>query len=167
MSFDTSSTSSGWGLFTNAKLSSHGVIPHNEKGLSLDEKASFMIEDLLSLLNREKPLIIVIEKPPYKNDPKTLVVLYEIVGAVRAWAILNKADYVEYVPSQWRSLVAGEDEKIPIKRNDAKIWDIEKVKELFGIELDSDDEADGILIGYARVIQFAQWLEEGVAYEEE
>ena len=167
MSFDTSTTSSGWGLFTNAKLTSHGIIPHAEKGMELEDKASLMIDDLLTLLNKEKPLIVVIEKPPYKNDPKTLIVLSEIVGAVHAWAVLNKADYIEYVPSQWRSLVAGEGEAIPTKRDQAKIWDIKKVKELFGIDLDSDDEADGILIGYARVVQFARWLKEGIVYKEE
>lgn len=163
MSFDSSATSSGWALFTNAELTAHGVIPHSEKNMELDDKATLMIEDLLSILNKKSPMIVVVEKPPFKNDPKTLVVLSEIVGVIRGWAVLNNADYVEYVPSQWRTLVANEGEKIPIKREDAKKWDIQKVKELFGIDLDSDDEADSILIGHARIIQFRKWIEEGVA----
>lgn len=163
MSFDTSSTSSGWALFQNAELSRYDIVRHKEKELDLFQKMDLMISDLLSLLENYKPLIVVIERPPYKNDPKTLTALSEIVGSVRTWSILNKADYVEYTPSQWRKLVKDEDEKLPSNRDELKLWDIAKVRELYGIEGIGDDRADGILIGHARIVEFSEWLKEGTA----
>lgn len=165
MSFDTSSTSSGWALFKNAKLSKYDTVLHKEKEVDLFQKMDLMIVDLLALLETYKPLIVVIERPPYKNDPKTLTALSEIIGAVRAWSILNKADYVEYTPSQWRKLVKDEDEKLPTDRNELKVWDIEKVRKLYGIENIGDDPADSILIGQARINEVNEWIDSGYAVE--
>lgn len=165
MSFDTSSTSSGWALFQNAELSKFDTILHQEKETDLFQKMDLMIADLLALLEKYKPLIVVIERPPFKRDPKTLTALSEIVGAVRAWSILNKADYVEYTPSQWRKLVKSEDEKLPTDRNELKLWDIKKVCELYGIKDIGDDSADSILIGQARINEVREWIESGYAIE--
>ena len=41
----------------------------------------------------------------------------------------------------------GDDEKLPRKREELKIWSIDKVSELFDINDISDDISDAILIG--------------------
>lgn len=160
MSFDTSTTSSGWALYTNAKLTDYGTILHKEKNTTIENRMNMMIADILLLLNKVRPLIVVIERPPFKADPKTLTFLSEIIGAVRAWAILNEADYVEYTPSQWRSLVKEKEEALPTGRDNAKQWDIQKVSDIFDIQDVSDDLADAVLLGLARINEFRNWLEE-------
>lgn len=160
MAFDTSTTSSGWALYTNAKLTDYSTIVHKEKNTSIEERMNMMIVDILSLLDNVKPLIVVIERPPFKADPKTLTFLSEIVGAVRAWAILNSADYVEYTPSQWRSLVKEKGESLPVGRENLKKWDIEKAHELFHLVDIADDPADAVLLGLARINEFNSWLNE-------
>lgn len=160
VSFDTSTTSSGWALYTNAKLTDYGTILHKEKNTTIEDRMNMMIVDILTLLNEVHPLIVVIERPPFKADPRTLTFLSEIVGAVRAWAILNEADYVEYTPSQWRSLVKEKEEALPVGRDNAKQWDIQKVREIFNIQDISDDPADAILLGLARINEFRDWLED-------
>lgn len=109
---------------------------------------------LKHILCAKKPDIVVIETPPYIRDPKTLIMLAEIVGVVKGWAI-DKAEYIEYMPQQWRSFVKSSNEKIPTNRNDCKEWDLDKVKLLYGKTSISDDEADAILIGQARINQMS------------
>lgn len=162
MSFDTSTTSSGWALFTNAKLEQHGILKQEGKNSEASQKINLMIKDLITSLNKYNPLIVVIEKPPYKSDPKALTALAEIIGAIRGWAVMHNADYVEYMPNEWRALIANENEKIPLKREAAKAWDLQKIKDIFGIDISEDDEADGILIGYARIIEFSNWMKSGI-----
>lgn len=41
----------------------------------------------------------------------------------------------------------GDDEKLPRKREELKIWSIDKASELFGVNDISDDISDAILIG--------------------
>ena len=66
-------------------------------------------------------------------------------------------DYVEYIPSQWRALVKDGGESVPRKSKDCKVWDIAKVKSM-GYDPIDDNEADAILIGQARINEFARFL---------
>lgn len=113
-----------------------------------------MIFSLHKLITRYNPDICVIEAPLLVNSPKTLILLAEIVGAVRG-ATVGQAKYIEFSPSTWRKLIANPDEKFPIKRVLCKPWDIQKVKELCGVETENDNIADAILIGLARIKQFS------------
>jgi len=153
MSFDTSSTNSGWAYFENGNLIESGAIDCQK-----EKDTVIRIEDmciaLKHILCEKKPDIVVIETPPYIRDPRTLIMLAEIVGVVKGWAI-DKAEYIEYMPQQWRSFVKSEGERVPTKRNDCKVWDLSKVELLYGKTSISDDEADAILIGRARINQMS------------
>ena len=150
---DTSSSITGFSLYERAKLKEHGILDHHkEKDVLI--RTEDMVIDISRILKEYKPQIIVIESPPLVNSPKTLILLSEIVGVVRGWSIASGyAEYVEYGANEWRKLIAGEDEKVPRSRNDAKPWDMEKVRNLFGVEPVDDNEADGILVGAARIKQ--------------
>ena len=153
ISFDTSTTSSGYAVFkldnkNNISLDSYGCLQLNEK--DTEKRINDMVVCLLYRLNLVKPNYVVIEKPPYKKDPNTLVLLSEIIGAVRAWAIANNCDYKEYAVARWRKIVKEENETVPKLRELCKEWDIKKVHTLFNLDV-NDDVADAILIGYARI----------------
>ncbi len=153
LSLDTSSTISGFAYWENGVLVKSGVLDHSREKDTIIRVEDMSI-DLISQLKALKPDIVSIERPPYCNSPDTLIMLSEIVGCVKGWAINNGVDYVEYPVNKWRKLIAGDKETIPRKRNEAKEWDINKVKLLFNISSIDDNEADAILIGLARMKEF-------------
>lgn len=149
ISFDTSSTKTGWAYWENGKLILSGVL--YAEGEDINSRITIMSKEILELLKNYKPKIIAIERSIFVKDPNTFRMLSEIVGIVRGYAILNDTDYVEYVPGTWRKLIADSNEKIPIGRQNCKPWDIQKVHKLLNIDVCGDDEADAILIGLARI----------------
>lgn len=151
ISLDTGSEKTGWAYWENAVLKESGKI--TAKGETFTRIADMAMQ-IINLLNDKSPVIIVIEQSTYVNDLKTFRLLSEIVGIVRGWSIQNHKhhiDYVEYEPNTWRRLVADADEKIPVRRDICKLWDMTKVQTIFNKTVDNDDEADAILIGYARI----------------
>jgi len=108
---------------------------------------------MLEKLQMESPDIVVIERPPVVRDVETLINLSEIIGCVRGWAVLNRAEYEELRPTEWRKMVHPVGEILPKRRKELKQWDIEKVKNIFNIIPENDDIADAILIGQAWVNQ--------------
>lgn len=164
--FDTSTTASGYAVFNQSKnnemysLRTSGVI--NLKQKDVDERTSIMIAGILYRLNESFPEHVVIERPPYVQDPHALIYLSEIVGAVRGWALDNGVDYKEYTPSQWRRLVKEEDEKTPSGRKACKAWDMEKAFLLFGFQPKDDNEADAVLIGAARIKALKTGIDEKI-----
>lgn len=153
LAFDSSSTITGVAYFENGKLVKSFVIDK-----SREKDALIRVEDmciaLVETLKEHKPDIVAIERPPFCNSPDTLIMLSEIVGCVKGWAISNYADYVEYAVNSWRKLVAKDGETIPRKRNEAKVWDMARCKEVYGFVPRDDNEADAVLIGYARIKEF-------------
>ena len=151
MSFDTSSTTTGWAYFENAEYINSDII-YCDKKEDITIRVENMCFELINILNKHKPDIVVIEKPPFCKDPNTLILLSEIVGVVRGWTLTQGfAEYVEYVPNQWRRLVADDDEKVPTGRNNCKEWDIIKARKILEREPIDDNEADALLIGIARI----------------
>ena len=156
ISFDTSTTKSGYACYENGILVDKGVIDCSKEKDTLIRIENMCLE-LVGMLKKYKPDIVVVEKPPFINSPQTLIQLSEIVGCCRGWAITQGfCEFIEYMPNEWRSLIKKKDEKIPKKREECKEWDIRKVYEYMpNIEFITDDnEADAILIGLARIKQF-------------
>ncbi len=154
IALDTSSSISGWAYYENGKLKDHGIIDHHKEKDALIRVENMSIA-LTHLLKKHSPDIVVAETPPLMNSPQTLIMLAEIVGVVKGWAICSGfAEFVELEPSKWRRLIARDDEKIPRARKECKPWDMQKVKELYDIEPIDDNEADAILIGQARINMF-------------
>ena len=155
VSLDTSSKDSGWAYWENGILKEHGVIhvSHKDANLKLDH----MCRELAGLLNKKKPDIVVIEMTVVPNNAATQRLLSEIVGVVRGWCLSQKKDieFIRLRPTEWRKLVKNSGEKVPKSKKDGlKQWDIDKARELFHFEPIDDNEADGVLLGYARIKQF-------------
>ena len=83
------------------------------------------------------------------RNPQTQRLLTMILGAIFGECNRKSIHYCSLRPTQWRSAVKGEDEKLPKKREELKIWSVGKVKELFNIEGIDDNISDAILIGKA------------------
>lgn len=149
VSLDTSSTETGYAYFENGILIESGVI-NLKKEKDIEIRLEDMCLNIINVLSEYKPETVVIEMTVVERGASTQRLLSEIVGVVRGWALCNYAEFVIFRPSVWRKYVCAEDEKVPKKRADCKLWSMHKVKQLFSIEVD-DNESDAILVGQARI----------------
>lgn len=142
VSLDTSSESSGYAVYEAGILGEHGHLDHFKKTEG-EFHVQNMNKDLISLLNRIKPAIVVIEKPPYaKGNPNTHVILCIIIGVVRGWCLEHDCEFDLVHTSVWRAAL-NPFYPVPKKREDLKKWSTQ----IAGVI--DDNEADAILIGRA------------------
>lgn len=152
VSIDSSSSISGYAYFENGILKNSGRIDlHKEKDSEI--RIENMCLNLIDILNQYKPDIVVVEMTVVTRGAATQRMLSEIVGVIRGWALCNYAEFVRLRPSEWRKLVKNDDEFVPKKREELKIWSANKVNEIYNKEVE-DDESDAILLGLARINQF-------------
>lgn len=155
LSLDTSTTSTGYAVYEMGELIEYGCLTH-DKGTHLkqDEKMQKMVEMIYALINRIKPFAIVVELTAVARNVQVQRNLTMILGAIYGYSVSHDLYFFTYRPSEWRNRVTPE--KKPRKREELKEWSKNKVKEIFKIELDSDDASDAILIGYAYYMEFGK-----------
>lgn len=146
LSFDTSTSRTGYGYWENGKLKKSGFLA----SVKSDDfnKCDDMMKQIRKMLDEKKPDIVVVEMTVVVKNAMTQRELTELIGGVRWYCVNNNIDFHRLRPSQWRALVKDKDEKLPKKREELKKWSMDKVKKKFGIDA-NDDTADAILIGAA------------------
>ena len=150
ISIDSSTKSTGYSLFVNGKFKYKSRIDHGDVKDGQARLAE-MMKDLNNMIDEQLPDIVVWETPVVIRNPQTQRDLSMLAGAIMGKCIENNVFYYQFRPTEWRKLVSGKDEKLPRKRDELKTWGRQKVKELFGIEVESDDESDSMLIGQAYI----------------
>lgn len=148
LALDTSTKVSGYAIFNNKKLIRYSSIDKSDKKDG-NKRMRDMVENIITLIKREAPDVVVIEETVVTRNPQTQRTLSMILGAVFGCCVINNFNYCSIRPTQWRKLVRRDDEKLPRKRDELKLWSINKVAELYGIQEISDDISDAILIGQA------------------
>lgn len=114
-----------------------------------NQRLRMMISEVMTLIEREAPDVVVVEETVVTRNPQTQRMLSMILGAILGVCVSYGFAYCALRPTQWRKAVRGEDEKLPRKREELKKWSVDKVIELFGINEVNDDVSDAILIGMA------------------
>ena len=148
LSLDTSSKITGYAVFNDGKLIRYSSIDRSDIKDS-EKRMRDMVECLITLLEREAPDVVVIEEAVVTRNPQTQRMLSMILGVVFGVCVNNHFNYCSLRPTQWRKAVRGDDEKLPRKREELKLWSINKVAELYDIQDICDDISDAILIGKA------------------
>lgn len=165
ISLDTSTTASGWAYWENAVLTEYGELQHDtKKEKDLELRLNAMSRDLIALLEKYQPDIIVVELTAAPKGAQTQRSLTELIGVVRGWAAFCDADFVRMRPSHWRKLAKQYYERelhgeivLPTERNQLKCWSMDMVKKQYGVQVD-DNISDAILIGVARIEEMNQYL---------
>ena len=147
LSLDTSTKSTGFAVFNDGKLIRYSSIDKSDKKDSYERMAA-MVYDIMVLIEREAPDVVVIEETVVPRNPQTQRMLTMILGAVFGVCIYNNFDYCSIRPTQWRKAVHA-DEHLPRKREELKAWSLDRVKSLYEIDNITDDVSDAILIGQA------------------
>lgn len=147
LSMDTSSSCTGWCVYENGCYVKSGEISL-KKIKDGAERLKKMCLSILYIIKKESPDIIVVENTVVVRNAEAQRMLTMILGVIYGQCILNHIEYVALRPTEWRSLISKE--KKGRTREELKQWSVNKVKELFGLDV-SNDQSDAILIGQALI----------------
>ena len=163
LSLDTSSTKTGWAVFKNGIYKESGVLDWSRIKDNTEDRLQIMYIDIIQHIQKYEPDILVIEKDIVgsgkRQNMSTINTLVKLIGGIWAYCVQLNMDtpmnfpagefnifYVEYTPSEWRSLVGI----TARKREDCKVASIKRIKDIYNIDVD-DNEADAINIGEAYI----------------
>ena len=169
LSLDTSSTKTGWAVFKNGIYKESGVLDWSHIKDNTEDRLQIMYIDIIQHIQKYEPDILVIEKDIVgsgkRQNMSTINTLVKLIGGIWAYCVQLNMDtpmnlptgefvvfYVEYTPSEWRSLVGINARK----RDDCKTASIKLIKDMYSKDVD-DNEADAINIGQAYI---NEWSEE-------
>lgn len=153
ISFDTSSKSTGYCIYVDGALSRYGRFDQS-KIILMTERLEPMVKSILELIETEKPNIVVVETTSVNRNAQTQRFLTMIIGAIYGKCVADDIFYCSLRPQEWRSMISREPR--PKKREELKEWGKQKVKELYGLEIEIDDISDAILIGRAYINKYSK-----------
>jgi hypothetical protein len=148
IAFDTSTRKTGYSIFLNGEYHASGLVDCSEDKI-MRSRALEMIKQIYKVIEFENPDIIITETTVVTRNAEAQRYLTYILGAIIGKCVEKSIAYDSLRPAEWRSKVRNKDEQLPRKRDELKEWGKEKVFELYGKEVESDDIADSILIGRA------------------
>lgn len=158
LALDTSNTNTGYSIWINGKYNCCGNIV-TEEDLELWQKTDSMIVNICYMF-KIHPDIVVCEQLDCDNNHKVNSAHSEVIGAVKTLSLQGNSTYYDYRPTDWRKSVDDGIEKIPRKRKELKVWDLNRAhRYLQKINKDEDiddNAADAILIGLAYMNQFLE-----------
>ena len=158
LALDTSNTNTGYSVWINGEYNCCGNAVTDED-LELWQKTDNMIANICYMF-KIHPDIVVCEQLDCDNNHKVNSAHSEVIGSVKTLSLQNGSTYYDYRPTDWRKLVDDSIEKIPRKRKELKVWDLNRAhRYLQKIDKDEDiddNAADAILIGLAYMNQFLE-----------
>ena len=154
ISFDTSTSSTGYAIYISGKLHRYDLIDF-KRIKNTDERIKEMILKIYEIIETEKPQIIVVEMTVVTRNAQAQRNLTMILGAIQGKCLENNIFFSLLRPTEWRKLVNNEKEKLPRKREELKQWSKQKVSDILGINDINDDISDAILIGQAYINRFS------------
>ena len=140
-SIDQASKKSGISVFIDGEYDHSTVLTVDEK-LPIMERMKQMYDKIKLYIETENPDWVSIENVQYQNNFKVYQQLSQFQGVLFAYFFDNNVPFMLFEPSAWRSYngIKGR------KREEQKQAAINKVKELYNIDV-TDDEAEAILQG--------------------
>lgn len=149
ISLDSSTSCTGFAVWSNGEYLISGTLSTDKK-IKGEEKLDQMIKLVINYIKQESPTIVVTEKLAVTRNAQTVGMLTELLGAIRGYCVTNDICYYSLRPSEWRKEVAKVFEQKPNgrKREDQKAWALDIVSNKLNLDIESDDRAEAILLGY-------------------
>lgn len=146
VSLDNATEKMGVAVFDDGKLVFADVFSF--RGELIDRLVT-IYNFLEKVIATKKPDMFIFEDIQYQNNIMTYKVLAMLLGLITTCAHRNKIPFeVEHVKS-WKSyfLINGENRAVQKRQS------ITKVKEIFNIDVKTDDVSDAILLGYYYILK--------------
>ena len=148
LSLDTATKVTGFAVYQDDELIHYSSIDVSEIK-NTDDRFRAMIGKIFSLIEREEPEAVIVEETVVSRNPQTQRMLTMILGAIYGECLKKSIHYCSLRPTQWRAAVRKKDERLPRKRDDLKVWSVNRAKELVEDDDIDDNISDAILIGRA------------------
>lgn len=148
LSFDQSTVLTGYAVFDNETLVSHGVIDFHKED-DLLARANMMWIEIDGLIQDLRPDVIVYEGVALQNNAQVLIKLGNLQGHIMASAWRANIPFVSYLPTTWRKRL-GFRQGGGVKRSELKKQAVTIVEETYGIHV-REDEAEAVAIGLAYI----------------
>jgi hypothetical protein len=152
ISIDASTRHTAISIFYNKKyVGTENVICDGD----INKRFYEMIIRINSLLEVEKPDLIIIEEMVVERNVDTQRFLTRVQGAICLFSALNNCEVIFIRPTEWRKLSKLNEyakeifpEKKKLKREDFKVAAMRYVNKMFNLKL-GEDESESYLIGMA------------------
>lgn len=144
ISFDESTTSTGYAIFINGELKDYGAFI--EKSKNVLERVSNIMNNIRDLIEYYSPTDVAIENVQITMSAPTARSLMGLQFMIELLCYQNNIPYTLIRPSSWRKSL-GLSNSPKLKRVDKKKETIEYIKNKYGIDEKIDDICDAIAIG--------------------
>lgn len=152
ISIDASTRHTAISIFDNKKyVGTENVICDGD----INKRFYEMIIRINSLLEVEKPDLIIIEEMVVERNVDTQRFLTRLQGSICLFSALNNCEVIFIRPTEWRKLSKLNEyareifpEKKKLKREDFKVAAMKYVNKMFNLKL-GEDESESYLIGMA------------------
>ncbi len=149
---DSSTTTTGWAVFEDGDYARSGIIDLRRTKYNAEERINKMCTEMIDLIRKEKPDIIVIEKVSVNRNLDTIRKLCRIIDVCFFYTlIVGTVRFHEYTPSEWRGVLGMQ--KKSVGRPMYKAMATEYVHKNFKEDA-AEDEADAICIGAAYISEY-------------
>jgi hypothetical protein len=152
ISIDLSTKSTGVAFFSNGKLEKYKCLKASSTSvIKRIKKITADFADFLKDCGKIDVVILEEVRPDNKNLHTQKVLMWAQAAIAFCLDEYDSKIKIEYIyPSSWRSKIGIKTGR-GIKRDTLKQADIQFVKDTFDIEVENDDVADAIGIGYSYV----------------
>lgn len=145
LSLDQSTMKTGYAVFNDNLLITHGVIDLHKEHSSWEREQLMRIK-IKDLIKQHRPKVVVLEGVSSKSNPQTVIMLGRLQGYILSAAWDKNADTKIYLPTEWRKINGIK--QGPRTRQELKEQSIRLVEDSYGVTL-PEDEAEAIAIGIA------------------
>jgi len=147
MSWDQSTTRSGFCTFIDGKYDHSGLVDKHENK-DLNSRFKEMYEGIHEVIETEKPDIVVIEDTQSQSgNMNTYKILCQLQGAIMGMCYAMGIEFRIIAPTAWRSALKYK-QGPKVKREELKKQSLEFVKKEFGFTK-SEDENEACAINAA------------------
>lgn len=152
VSLDTSTRSTGWAIFNNEHYYKSGLINLTKSTLPAPDRIELMGRNILDLLVKEKPDVIICEQVSVSRNMKTVRELCRVLDICYSYTLFNKCRFIEMTPAEWRGAIGMQ--RRAGDRYTYKQMAVSFANDVFGVDKPKDDEADAICIGAAYINEY-------------
>ena len=158
LSFDQSSTKSGFSIFENEQYVDSGLIDKH-KITDQDKRVAEMGLAIYKKIKEIEPSLVIIEGVQQQSNAATMILLARLQGMVLGYCAAHKIRVEILGPSQWRSVLKFK-QGAKVKREVLKQQAMDYVNKNFEIEGCTEDQSEAVCIGVAATKLFeGEWGE--------
>lgn len=154
LSLDQSTRITGWSIFEDSRYVKSGVIDLH-KNTDTDERSKQMAAEICKLIEDAKPDVTIIEEVQQQSNVSTVIKLARIQGVAIGFCAAHNIDLHILTPTRWRSAL-GYKQGPKVKREALKQQSRDFVKNVLGLQIESEDENEATAINEAahRIYEF-------------